>query len=1089
MSPKATQASVPHPFAFFLANGWETTNPNQRISPSSDRTVCSAFVFQTSRMNAGIVNSTQQQLRVPPVSRLRPEKARISFRCLVVATLLATGLTCSAQTADQAWLDHYLWHDSNLVSTRIHPLGQDVLEQSAANQLKRGILRLHGASTVSDDNFEDLIAIGTADEARKAYPEVGVPANLPGDSYWIASFHRQHGTLIIVAGGDERGALYGSFALLRFIAENDSAPKEPLRSSPPSKSAGSTSGTIPTAPSSAATQAAASSSKAATSATTSPPSPNTRRLLASVGINGCNINNVNAAPQLLDSDHLKQIARIADALRPWGVHLAMSVAIASPQTIGGLSTYDPLDPAVKAWWAAKVDEIYTLIPDFAGFTVKADSEGQPGPASFGRTPADAANTLASALAPHGGVVLYRAFVYNHHLDWHDPKADRARAAYDIFHPLDGKFAPNVIVQTKEGPIDFQVREPVSPLFAGLEQTSQAMELQITQEYTGQQRHLVYLAPMWKEVLDFDLHADNHSTPVKEILAGKVLPSAARWHGRRSRHWPRPLARLPARAGQPLRLRPPRLGSQSRPRQNRRRVDAARPSAPTPKSSPPSRKCSCSPGPPMRTTPARSACRPSPTSPAPTTAPTSSPASATAGASGTTPTPKASARIALSPPAQATPASTARSRQALREPCHHPRQPAPLLPPRARTTSYQDCTINGKTVIQYIYDSHYEGAAQAAQFVKDWAALKGRIDPALYKDVRARLEYQAGHAIVWRDAIVQYFLKLSGIPDEQGRAGHYPGRLEAEDARLTGYKVIDVTPWEDASGGKAVSCARGNLHRRMDLDRRGQAVYNIAIQYFDLQGGIAKFTLLINNQPARNLASRRDPALNPPQRRQLHPPNARKHPPQTRRQAPYRRRPRRPRPRGSRLHRAHPGHGKALNLGCAFPSTKLRAPSTFGRTIRPISESKQTTAGDCTMRAAAAILILALAGAAQAQNPSPSSPIQIRMLTLVSAALPPPDRERVLQSLAGQPYIPDDFEERVRTSLRNLGYYNAHVHTARLSFVQPGQNAASADVSFKVEPGAQYSFGVIQFNGATIFTLPELRSQFPFAEGSQYNPPV
>ena len=142
--------------------------------------------------------------------------------------------------------------------------------------------------------------------------------------------------------------------------------------------------------------------------------------------------------------------------------------IASPQKIGGLSTYDPLDPAVRAWWTAKVNEIYALIPDFAGFTVKADSEGQPGPASYGRTPADAANTLAAALEPHGGVVLYRAFVYNHHLDWRDPKADRARAAYDIFHPLDGKFAANVIVQTKEGPIDFQAREPVSPLFGGLD---------------------------------------------------------------------------------------------------------------------------------------------------------------------------------------------------------------------------------------------------------------------------------------------------------------------------------------------------------------------------------------------------------------------------------------------------------------------------------------------------------------------------------------------------------------------------------------------------------------------------------------------
>jgi alpha-glucuronidase len=186
---------------------------------------------------------------------------------------------------------------------------------------------------------------------------------------------------------------------------------------------------------------------------------------------------------------------------------------------------DLVDPCsfagrIPTWWVAKVGEIYKLIPDFAGFTVKADSEGQPGPASYGRTPADAANLLATALAPHGGVVLYRAFVYKHHLDWKDPKADRARAAYDIFHPLDGKFTPNVIVQIKEGPIDFQAREPVSPLFAGLEKTNQAMELQITQEYLGQQRHLVYIAPTWKQVLDFDFRAANHSTHVKEILEGK-----------------------------------------------------------------------------------------------------------------------------------------------------------------------------------------------------------------------------------------------------------------------------------------------------------------------------------------------------------------------------------------------------------------------------------------------------------------------------------------------------------------------------------------------------------------------------------------
>jgi alpha-glucuronidase len=156
--------------------------------------------------------------------------------------------------------------------------------------------------------------------------------------------------------------------------------------------------------------------------------------------------------------------------------------------------------------------------------------------------------------------------------------------------------------------------------------------------------------------------------------------------------------------------------------------------------------------------------------------------------------------------------------------------------------------SGKSVIQHIYDSHYEGAAQAAQFAREWATLEGPIDQPLYEQVRDRLVYQAGHATVWRDAIVQYFLKLSGIPDEKGRAGHYPGRLEAEDAHLTGYKVIDVTPWEDASGGKAVSCAE--MVCKAEWTWSGQpGRYNIVVQYFDLQGGVAHFTLKVNGQPA------------------------------------------------------------------------------------------------------------------------------------------------------------------------------------------------------------------------------------------------
>ena len=244
------------------------------------------------------------------------------------------------------------------------------------------------------------------------------------------------------------------------------------------------------------------------------------RLLASIGIDGCNVNNVNADLDLLTTDHLHELARIADVFRPWGVRLALSVDLSSPQHVGGLDTFDPNDPAVIAWWQKKVDEIYTLIPNFGGFTVKADSEGRVGPSKYGRTPADAANVLARPLKAHGGVVLYRGFVYNNHLDWNDLKADRARAGVDNFVYLDGKFEPNVIIQIKEGPIDFQAREPVSPLFAALHHTAKAIELQTTQEYTGQQRHMVWLPSMWKWVLDTDMRADGRPTPVKAIVEGK-----------------------------------------------------------------------------------------------------------------------------------------------------------------------------------------------------------------------------------------------------------------------------------------------------------------------------------------------------------------------------------------------------------------------------------------------------------------------------------------------------------------------------------------------------------------------------------------
>ena len=220
------------------------------------------------------------------------------------------------------------------------------------------------------------------------------------------------------------------------------------------------------------------------------------RANASIGINGTVLNNVNAKPEALSTESLQKAKNIADQLRPYGIRVYLSINFASPIKVGGLKTADPLDADVIRWWKNKVNEIYQLIPDFGGFLVKANSEGEPGPQDFGRTHADGANMLAGVLKPHHGIVMWRAFVYK------PQSSDRANQAYEEFMPLDGQFADNVIIQIKNGPVDFQPREPYSPLFTALQKTSMMVEFQITQEYLGAANHLVYLAPMWKEFFSF-----------------------------------------------------------------------------------------------------------------------------------------------------------------------------------------------------------------------------------------------------------------------------------------------------------------------------------------------------------------------------------------------------------------------------------------------------------------------------------------------------------------------------------------------------------------------------------------------------------
>ena len=770
---------------------------------------------------------------------------------LFFTVLFSTCLNVCAQTADQAWLNYqsaFKRHPSFPIPVRA--LGDEALELSAVAELNSslGSLPDQDASNMTaraTKSSSGRTLLGTVEEIQKRLPQVPVPENLGPEDYWIWG-NQEHGKdqLLVIAGGSAKGVLYGTFELLRRAASAAfTLPKEGLQSAPAmplrwTDEWDNIDGSIERGYGGRSIFFDGGHVRANLI-----PVKDYARLLASIGINGCNLNNVNNAAAFFTPEMLKEIARVADAMRPYGVRVSLSADIASPQKLGGLSTFDPLDPAVKKWWTDKVSEIYSLIPDFGGFTVKADSEGQAGPASYGRSPADAANTLASALVPHGGLVLYRAFVYNHHLDWTDPKADRARAAYDIFHPLDGKFASNVIIQIKEGPIDFQAREPVSPLFGGMQHTSQAMEIQITQEYLGQQRHLVYIAPMWKEVLDFDMRVNGKVTPVKQLVSGQSF------HLRRGGMIGVACVGQNGWLGSPLALANlyafgrlawnPDLKSDEIAAEWTRQTISNDPAV-------------------VRTVvnmlmqswPAYEGY----------TGPLGLQTLTDITGSHYGPNVEASERNGWGQWHKADHEGVGFDRTVASGTGYVGQYQPEVAKVYESTVTTPDRLLlffhhvpythklhDGKTVIQYLYDSHYEGAAKAAHFVDDWRSIQEKLDPALYANVLQRLEYQAAHAIVWRDAITQYFLKLSRIPDAYGRAGNYPNRLEAEDAHLINYKIVDINPWEDASHGRAVAC-EAQPSCSADFRYTGKSGnYDVAIQYFDLQGGAARFALSINGR--------------------------------------------------------------------------------------------------------------------------------------------------------------------------------------------------------------------------------------------------
>ena len=240
------------------------------------------------------------------------------------------------------------------------------------------------------------------------------------------------------------------------------------------------------------------------------------RANASIGINGTVLTNVNANALILTNNYLEKVAALANVFRPYGIKVYLTARFSAPIEMGGLKTADPLDPAVQSWWNKKIDTIYKYIPDFGGFLVKANSEGQPGPQNYGRNHADGANMLADAVAPHNGIVMWRAFVYSN-----ETPEDRFKQAYNEFKPLDGQFRKNVLIQVKNGPIDFMPREPFHPLFGAMPKTPLMMEFQITQEYLGQSTNLVYEAPLFKEVLDADTYANGKGSSVAKIIDGSA----------------------------------------------------------------------------------------------------------------------------------------------------------------------------------------------------------------------------------------------------------------------------------------------------------------------------------------------------------------------------------------------------------------------------------------------------------------------------------------------------------------------------------------------------------------------------------------
>jgi len=444
---------------------------------------------------------------------------------LALALLAVPAIRLRAEDGYDLWLRYPRVADAGLLAEYRGALGRLVVQgdsptlQAAREELVTGLTGLLGVAPVAGATVVDgTLLVGTPRSSRTiaALPLASELRALGPEGYIVRAVRVGGHRAVVVAANSDVGALYGAFALLRQLQTHQhvrdvalrDAPKVQLRildhwdnldGSVERGYAGRSIWQWDSLP-----------------AIVSPRYRDYARANASIGINGAVVTNVNANARVLTPAYLEKVAKIADALRPYGIRLYLTARFSAPIEIGGLKTADPLDPAVRQWWKAKTDEIYKYVPDFGGFVVKANSEGQPGPQDYHRTHADGANMFADALASHGGIVMWRAFVYSNEVP-----TDRVKQAYDEFKPLDGKFRPNVMIQVKNGPLDFQPREPFHPLFGAMPKTPLMMEFQVTKEYHGQDTHLVYLGREWEEVLRADTYVHGKGSTVAKVVEGAV----------------------------------------------------------------------------------------------------------------------------------------------------------------------------------------------------------------------------------------------------------------------------------------------------------------------------------------------------------------------------------------------------------------------------------------------------------------------------------------------------------------------------------------------------------------------------------------